>query len=152
MIARGTYSDGSTQTITPTVTWGTSNSTIATISNSLGSNGLAAGVVAGTVTISAVSGSVSASTVLTVNSTGSLILSWNAPTTNTDGSSLTNLGGYKVYWGTSSGVYTTTLDVGNVLQYTLNNFAGGYTYYFAVKAYNASSVESSYSNEVSASF
>jgi uncharacterized protein YjdB len=152
MIARGTYSDGSTQTITPTVTWGTSNSTIATISNSLGSNGLAAGVVAGTVTISAVSGSVSASTVLTVNSTGSLILSWKAPTTNTDGSSLTNLGGYKVFWGTSSGVYTTTLDVGNVLQYALNNFAGGYTYYFAVKAYNASSVESSYSNEASTAF
>ena len=30
-------------------------------------------------------------------------LSWIAPTTNVDGSSLTDLGGYKIYWSTVNG-------------------------------------------------
>ena len=37
--------------------------------------------------------------------TGSATLSWTPPTTNTDGSPLTNLAGYKVYWGPSQGTY-----------------------------------------------
>ena len=39
--------------------------------------------------------------------TGSATLSWTPPTTNTDGSSLTNLAGYKVYWGPSQGTIRT---------------------------------------------
>ncbi len=152
MIATGTYSDGTTQTITSTVTWGSSNTAVATISNSSSSYGLATGVAAGTVTISAVSGSVSSSTILTVTSSSSGTLSWGAPTTNTDGTALTNLGGYKVYYGTSSGVYTTAVNVGNVLSYKVANLTSGHTYYFAVTAYNTSNVESSYSNEVTRSF
>ena len=34
--------------------------------------------------------------------TGSATLSWLPPTTNIDGSPLTNLAGYKIYWGTSA--------------------------------------------------
>jgi len=38
--------------------------------------------------------------------TGSATLSWDAPTTNFDQSCLTNLTGYRIYYGTTSGRYT----------------------------------------------
>lgn len=76
-------------------------------------------------------------------------LSWNAPTTNVDGSPLTDLAGYKVYYGTSSGNYTNQTDVGNVLTSQITNLTAGITYYFAVTAYDTSGNESGYSNEVS---
>jgi hypothetical protein len=74
-------------------------------------------------------------------------LAWDAPTTNTDGSPLTDLAGYKIYYGTSSGNYTTIIDVGNVTTYFINNLVLG-TYYFTVTTYNTSGVESAYANEI----
>lgn len=74
-------------------------------------------------------------------------LSWNAPTTYTDGTPMTDLTGYKIYYGTSSGNYSNVTDVGNVTSYTVANLATG-TYYFAVTAYDSAGVESAYSNEV----
>jgi len=75
-------------------------------------------------------------------------LSWTAPTTNTDGSTLTDLAGYKLYYGTAPGTYTTTIDVGNTLSYQVLSLTGGVTYYFAVTAYDTSMNESVYSTEV----
>jgi hypothetical protein len=37
--------------------------------------------------------------------TFSTTLSWTAPTQNDDGSTLTDLAGYRIYWGTTSGSY-----------------------------------------------
>ncbi len=71
-------------------------------------------------------------------------LSW-APNTDSD------LAGYKVYVGTSSGAYGIPLDVGNVTSYTIGNLTAGTTYYFAVTAYDQSKNESVYSSEVSKS-
>jgi len=34
---------------------------------------------------------------------GSALLSWNAPSTNEDGTPLTDLAGYKIYYGTATG-------------------------------------------------
>jgi len=146
-VATGTYSDNTTQNLTTAVTWGSSNTGIATISNAGGSKGLAAGVAAGTTTITAASGSVSGTATLTVTViiTGSATLAWNAPTTYTDGTPAT-VAGFKIYYGTSSGNYTTTIDAGNVTTFTVNNLSPG-TYYFTVTAYDASRVESNYSNE-----
>jgi len=79
---------------------------------------------------------------------GVVDLSWTAPTQNADGSTLTDLDGYKIYYGTSSGNYTTSIDIGNVTTYHFPNLPDGYTYYFAVKAYDVSRNESAYSNEV----
>lgn len=73
-------------------------------------------------------------------------LSWTAPTTNTDGTTLTNLGGYKLYYGRISGIYTAFIDVGNVTTYTMTGLAAG-TWYFVATAYNTSGLESGYSNE-----
>ncbi len=76
-------------------------------------------------------------------------LSWEAPAINEDGSSLTDLAGYKVYYGTSSGSYSEAIDVGNVTTYDLTNMTDGLTYYFTVTAYDTSGNESDYSNEIS---
>ena len=68
--ATGTFSDGTTQGLTTTVTWSSSLTSVATISNSAGSNGMATAVAAGTATITATSGGISGSTGLTVTGGG----------------------------------------------------------------------------------
>jgi len=70
--ATGTFSDGSTQDITGSVQWDSSDGSVATISNADGSRGLATSVASGSSSISAASGPISASTTLTV-STAALI-------------------------------------------------------------------------------
>jgi len=66
-VAVGTYTDGSIQNLTGTVTWSASPSADATIGNAAGSQGLAQGLAAGAVTITATSGAIGGTTVLTVN-------------------------------------------------------------------------------------
>jgi hypothetical protein len=58
--------------------------------------------------------------------------------------------GYKLHYGTESGVYTTTIDVGNVLTYTIDDgmFTPGSTQYIAATAYAPDVDDSGYSNEV----
>lgn len=55
--------------------------------------------------------------------------------------------GYRVHYGTQSGVYSTQIYAGNVTSWTVQNLAPD-TYYFAVTAVK-SGYESAYSNEVS---
>jgi len=62
---------------------------------------------------------------------------------------MTDLAGYKVYYGTTSGTYDHSIDVGNVTTYTLTGLAQGQTYYIAAKAYDTSNNQSDYSNEIS---
>ena len=143
--ATGAYSDGSAQDLTANVTWSSSNTGAATISNAAGSQGLASSNAAGSSTIKAVLGTVSGTTNLVVVNR-SATLSWDKPLTNTDGTALTDLAGYRLYYGTGAGTYTKTVDVGNVTTYTINTLAQG-TYYFAVKAVNSSGAESDFSNE-----
>ncbi|MDH4265658.1 MAG: fibronectin type III domain-containing protein [Deltaproteobacteria bacterium] len=76
-------------------------------------------------------------------------LAWDAPTTNVDGSPLTDLAGYRVYVGTASRTYASSIDVGNVTTYSLTGLIPGQTYYIAVTAYDTDNNESSSSNEVS---
>jgi len=76
--------------------------------------------------------------------------SWTPPTTNSDGTPLTDLAGYRVYSGVSSRNYTQNTDVGNVTSYTVTNLSGGTTYYFAVTAYDTSGNQSTFSNELTA--
>jgi len=77
-------------------------------------------------------------------------LTWNPPTTNVDGTELTDLAGYNIYYGTSSGNYTETANLANpnTTEYTIDNLSPN-TYYFAVTAYDEMGNESDYSNEVS---
>jgi hypothetical protein len=84
-------------------------------------------------------------------------LSWDAPTTNADGSELDDLAGYKVYFGYSSRNYTEFIDIGmppcqkndgkTTCTYTLTSIPAN-IYFFAVTAYDTSGNMSTYSNEV----
>src|SRR5882762_2690411 len=64
--ASGSFNDGTTQDVTTSVTWSTFNSSIASISNSGGNQGLATGVSNGFTIIKASSGSTSGSATLRV--------------------------------------------------------------------------------------
>ena len=80
---------------------------------------------------------------------GSATLSWDAPQTYVDGRPLGDaLGGFKVYYGTSSRNYAHVVDAGKVTTYNVTGLPPA-TYYFAVTAYDRSGNESDYSNEVS---
>jgi 6-phosphogluconolactonase (cycloisomerase 2 family) len=64
--ATGTYTDGSTQPLTQTAAWSSSDTTVATVSNAPGTNGLASSVGQGTANITATVGSIAGSTSLSV--------------------------------------------------------------------------------------
>lgn len=76
-------------------------------------------------------------------------LIWESPTTNADGTPLTDLAGYKVYYGTASGTYGTPINVGNVTTYKVTGLLSDKMYYFVVTAFDTSGNESGYSNQVS---
>ncbi|HEV3286811.1 MAG TPA: fibronectin type III domain-containing protein [Steroidobacteraceae bacterium] len=84
-------------------------------------------------------------------STSSASLDWAAPTTNTNGSALTNLGGYKIYYGTSSSRLSSTITISNpgLLTYMVEGLPIGTTYYFAIVAVTTGGVESADSAVVS---
>jgi hypothetical protein len=81
---------------------------------------------------------------------GSATLDWTPPTQNSDGTTLTNLAGYTVYYGTSPDQLTQSVKVSNpgLTAYTVSNLAAG-TWYFAVTSYSSSGVESSRTGVVS---
>jgi hypothetical protein len=68
-------------------------------------------------------------------------LAWD-PNTESD------LGGYFLSYGTASGQYTTTIDVGNVTSYIFTEPNPAVRYYLALRAYNTAGALSPYSNEV----
>ena len=77
---------------------------------------------------------------------GSVTLNWTAPTQNEDGTSLTDLDGYKIYWGTTPGNYpnSVTIDDETATSYVVENLSPG-TYEFVATSFNTSGVESRYS-------
>lgn len=79
--------------------------------------------------------------------TGSAMLSWTPPTTNTDGTPLgTSLTGYRIYWGTSPGSYSNSTTIGaNVTSHVVSQLTPA-TWYFAATALTTTG-ESAYSNE-----
>lgn len=81
----------------------------------------------------------------TAAATTTAALAWDAITA-------TNLGGYRVYYGTAPGAYIQAagqgLNVGKVSTYTVTGLSRGKRYYFAVTAFDTSNNESAFSNEV----
>lgn len=80
----------------------------------------------------------------------SVTVSWQAPADNTDGSVVTNLTGYKIYYGEAPRNYSSTIQVPTtgLMTYVVENLSPG-QYYFAVTAYNSLGEESDFSPEVS---
>lgn len=81
---------------------------------------------------------------VTANQPNTATLSWVAPTLNTDGSTLTNLAGYRIYYGTSPAL-NQVIEVPVVSNYVVSNLTPG-TWYFGLKAFNAAGIESDLSN------
>ena len=78
----------------------------------------------------------------------SATLSWQAPTENEDGSALTDLAGYRLYYGKQPGEYSHEIhiDTPGTTTYVVDNLGKG-TYYFAGTAVTQSGLESKYSRE-----
>lgn len=76
-------------------------------------------------------------------SLGSATVSWTPPTQRTDGSALTNLAGYRVFYGKNSSSFTHMVDIKNAGQtsHFVENLDSG-TWYFAVSAYDSEGLES----------
>ena len=81
------------------------------------------------------------------NADGSVTLSWAAPTLNEDGTALTDLAGYRIYYGTSSRNYTDQIPVDKGTTTLVVDNLTPDTYYFAATAINLADVESQYSIE-----
>lgn len=77
---------------------------------------------------------------------GSVTLSWQAPTMNTDGTPLTDLAGYKIYYGTAPGDYTEEILIDNpgLTTYVVENLSPT-TWYFVATSFNTGDVESDFS-------
>jgi hypothetical protein len=57
--------------------------------------------------------------------------------------------GYKIYFGTTPGSYTVSMNAGNITSMVISGLEAGVTYYFAAVAYDSSGNESGFSNEIS---
>lgn len=81
---------------------------------------------------------------------GSATVNWTPPTRNTDGSALTNLAGYRIYYGTSSNSLNRSVQVANagVASHVVDNLSPA-TWYFSVRAYTSGGAESAPSNVAS---
>jgi hypothetical protein len=84
---------------------------------------------------------------------GVVTLSWTAPSTRSDGSplSLSDIGGYRIYYGTTHASYNSKLDVANgtAQSATLSNLVAGTSYYLVMTTYDTGGAESGYSAEIS---
>ncbi len=145
-------------TLSDNATWlqlntasGTTTTETDTISASVTTSGLAAGTYNGIITVTASGASnsprqIPVSLTLSATVAGTASLTWNA---NTD----SDLAGYKVYQGTSSGTYTAPVaTIPKVTtSYTVTGLQTGTTYFFIITAYDSAGNESLHSNEVSKS-
>jgi len=80
---------------------------------------------------------------------GTALMSWTSPTDNTDNSTLTDLAGFKIYYGTFPGEYDRTITINNpgLSSYLVENLASS-DWFFVMTAFNISGIESAYSAEV----
>ena len=84
---------------------------------------------------------------VTAMATGSATVGWVPPTEYVDGSTLMNLSGYRIYYGTSSTNldHVITITTAGVTSHVVDNLTPA-TWYFAVKAFTTDGAESSASN------
>jgi hypothetical protein len=81
------------------------------------------------------------------------MLMWSAPTENTNGTAVTPLSGFTIYYGTTEGALTQSVTVSgaSTLTYTITGLTTG-TWYFAVAADAADGTQSAMSEIGSKTF
>jgi hypothetical protein len=84
---------------------------------------------------------------VTQSSSGSATLSWTQPLVNTNGTTLTDLAGYRIYYGTSASNLSQVIQLtGTGLStYVISNLSSA-TWYFGMTAYDSAGMESALSN------
>jgi hypothetical protein len=99
-----------------------------------------------TAALPAFSITVTATSATSTPTAGSATVVWTPPTENTNGTALTNLAGFKVYYGTSSSSLTQVAQVANAgaRDYVVTGLTSG-TWYFAVTSYTTDGEESAQS-------
>lgn len=75
-------------------------------------------------------------------------LAWDPPINTIDGTTLTDLTGYKLYCGTSSRSYSTISDIGNTNTCKVAGLLEGSTYFFAITTCISNTLQSDYSAEL----
>jgi hypothetical protein len=108
------------------------------------------GLYEGIVSDGTANASTSSFTVAVVQTTnGTVSLSWLAPTENVDGSPLTDLAGYRIYYGNVRGQYdfTREIDDPGIMMAVIDNLSRG-TWYFAATALTSRGLESDLSTAV----
>ncbi len=83
---------------------------------------------------------------------GQVTISWDAVTTNSDGSPITDLAGYRILHGTTSGAYSDSVTLGLVTSYVWDGLLPGFTHYFVVQAFDTSNQFSGNSAEAAKAF
>ena len=80
---------------------------------------------------------------------GTLVVNWHAPTHNTDGTSLTDLTGYTIYYGTQPGALTNTLQIDDpaATHAVVRGLQPGTRYFVAISAKNAAGRHSALAGE-----
>jgi Fibronectin type III domain len=81
------------------------------------------------------------------NATGSATVTWLPPQQNADGSALTDMAGFRIYYGNSADELSKVVNISTVgiSRYVIDNLAAG-TWYFAVAAFNTAGIEGPLSN------
>ena len=95
-------------------------------------------------------GSTHATTASPSSAVGTATVSWEAPITNTDGTPLTDLAGYRIYYGSSpeSLAHSVQIKTIGLQTYVIDDLQSG-IWYFAVMAVATDGSESKLSNVVS---
>ena len=95
------------------------------------------------VTDGAASASLAPFSIGVVQPDAKVTISWTSPTSNTNGTTATELAGYRIYYGLKSTDLNqvVTVEGADVTEYAFRELPAG-TWYFAVVAYNNAKVES----------
>jgi hypothetical protein len=145
--AQTTTGDGS---VVPVLTWSTAPA--ATSCNATGDAAWSGSKAAsGTQTLAAITSSATYNLTCTWPADNKATLSWTPPTKNTDGSNLTDLAGFRAYWGTAAGVWPNQANVpggASATTFVVTPLAPA-TWNFTVTALNAAGKESSMAVAVS---
>ena len=101
---------------------------------------------AATASLAAFSITVTSTPPVTGPTSGTATVSWTAPTQNSNGTALTDLAGFNIYYGSTAGSLNQKVQVDNAqaTSFVVNSLPQG-TWYFAVTAYTTQGTESAQS-------
>jgi len=125
-VATATFSDASTQDVTSSVVWTTSNSGVATVSNTIPTKGRATGIATGSATITATINSIFGSAALTINAatlSSIAITPYDALVASNESQQLTAIGTFSDA-STANITDQVTWSSSNTLAATISNTAG----------------------------